>query len=197
MCMCCIVLSICSGPHCAISQLHSNRPPLPDVPAVYFVSPNLTNVRRIAQDLEKGLYESYHLNFVEPLPRALLEELAAAVARDGTGELVDQVSVASFQYARGVLIRYSIRVQVSDQYLSFIAPSPSLFSILPPPTAAPASAPNAAPGPATPSHPCSSYALLNSPSSTEQQIEEEIERIATGLFSVVVTMGASYLPMCM
>ncbi|KAI0801146.1 Sec1-like protein [Fomes fomentarius] len=149
-------------------QLHSNRPPLPDVPAVYFVSPNLTNVRRIAQDLEKGLYESYHLNFVEPLPRALLEELAAAVARDGTGELVDQVL---------------------DQYLSFIAPSPSLFSILPPPTAAPAPAPNAATGPATPSHPCSSYALLNSPSSTEQQIEEEIERIATGLFSVVVTMG--------
>lgn len=73
------------------SQLHSNRPPLPDVPAVYFVSPNLANVRRIAEDLEKGLYESYHLNFVEPLQRALLEELAAVVARDGTGELVEQV----------------------------------------------------------------------------------------------------------
>lgn len=61
------------------------------MPAVYFVSPTLTNIRRIAQDLEKGLYESYHLSFVEPLPRALLEELAAAVARDGTGELVEQV----------------------------------------------------------------------------------------------------------
>ena len=73
------------------SQLHSNRPPLPNVPAVYFVSPNLANVRRIAQDLETGLYESYHLNFVEPLPRSLLEELAAVVARDGTGELVEQV----------------------------------------------------------------------------------------------------------
>ncbi|KAI0756876.1 Sec1-like protein [Daedaleopsis nitida] len=149
-------------------QLHSNRPPLPDVPAVYFVSPNIANIRRIVQDLEKGLYESYHLNFVEPLPRALLEELAAAVARDGSGELVEQVL---------------------DQYLSFISPSPSLFSLLPPPTAAPASAPNAAPGPSTPSPPHSSYALLNSPASTEQQIEEEIERIATGLFSVVVTMG--------
>ena len=72
-------------------QLHSNRPPLPDVPAVYFVSPTLANIRRIAQDLEKGLYESFHLNFVEPLPRALLEDLAAAVAKDGTGELVEQV----------------------------------------------------------------------------------------------------------
>ncbi|EMD41860.1 hypothetical protein CERSUDRAFT_110420 [Gelatoporia subvermispora B] len=150
-------------------QLHSNRPPLPDVPAVYFVSPTLNNIRRIAQDLEKGLYETFHLNFVEPLPRALLEELAAIVARDGTGELVEQVL---------------------DQYLSFIAPSPSLFSLLPPPTAASASAstPNAAPTPG-PSQSHSTYAVLNSPSSSEQQIEEEIERVASGLFSVVVTMG--------
>ncbi|KAI0375118.1 Sec1-like protein [Pilatotrama ljubarskyi] len=149
-------------------QLHSNRPPLSDVPAVYFVSPTLANIRRIAQDLEKGLYESFHLNFVEPLPRALLEELAAAVARDGTGDFVEQVL---------------------DQYLSFISPSPSLFSLLPPPNTAPASAPNTSAGPSAPSLPHSTYAVLNSPASTEQQIEEEIERVATGLFSVVVTMG--------
>ena len=30
-------------------QLHSSRPPLPDVPAVYFVSPTLANIRRIAE----------------------------------------------------------------------------------------------------------------------------------------------------
>lgn len=74
------------------------RPALPDVPAVYFVSPTLANIRRIAEDLEKGLYESYHLNFVDPLSRALLEELAAAVAKDGTGDLVAQVSF-SFVYS--------------------------------------------------------------------------------------------------
>lgn len=77
-------------------QLHSLRPPLPDVPAVYFVSPTLANIRRIAEDLDKSLYESFHLNFVEPLPRALLEELAAAVARGGTGESVEQVSHNAF-----------------------------------------------------------------------------------------------------
>ncbi|KAF7979442.1 hypothetical protein HWV62_42592 [Athelia sp. TMB] len=143
-------------------QLHSLRPPLTDVPAVYFVSPTLANVRRISEDLEKGLYESFHFNFVEPLPRALLEELASAVAKDGTGDLVEQVL---------------------DQYLSFIAPSPSLFSLLPPPPA-PSAQPTAAPP-----KPHFSYAVLNSPSSAEQQIEEEIERIASGLFSAVVTMG--------
>ncbi|KAF8921887.1 Sly1 vesicle trafficking sec1-like protein [Mucidula mucida] len=144
-------------------QLHSMRPPLPDVPAVYFVSPTLANVRRIAEDLEKSLYESFHLNFVEPLPRSLLEELAASVARDGSGDLVEQVM---------------------DQYLSFIAPSPSLFSLLPPPPIASTST-----NPPTTTIPQSTYAILNSPSSTEQQIEAEIERVASGLFSAIATLG--------
>ncbi|KIM70335.1 hypothetical protein SCLCIDRAFT_1207666 [Scleroderma citrinum Foug A] len=141
-------------------QLHSTRPPLPDVPAIYFVSPTLANIRRIAEDLDKCLYESFHLNFVEPLPRALLEDLAASVASAATGELVEQVV---------------------DQYLSFIAPSSSLFSLLlPPPSQQPGSSP-----------PKLHYAynLLNSPASTEQQIDAEIERIAIGLFSAVVTAG--------
>ncbi|KIP10124.1 hypothetical protein PHLGIDRAFT_11513 [Phlebiopsis gigantea 11061_1 CR5-6] len=149
-------------------QLHSARPPLADVPAVYFVSPTLANIKRIAYDLEKNLYESFHLNFVEPLPRALLEELAAAVARDGSGELVEQVV---------------------DQYLSFIAPSPSLFSLVPPPAATPSTTPGTPGASAPPTEVHYSYTTLNSPSSTEQDIEAEIERIATGLFSVVATMG--------
>lgn len=43
------------------------------------------------EDLQKGLYESFHINFSEPLSRSLLEELAASVARDGTEELVSEV----------------------------------------------------------------------------------------------------------
>lgn len=147
-------------------QLHSPRPPLPDVPAVYFVSPTLANIRRIAEDLEKSLYESFYLNFVEPLPRALLEELAASVARDGTGDSVEQVL---------------------DQYLSFIAPSPSLFSLLPAPP--PQSTMVSPAGQTTAPTAHSTYTILNSPSSTEQQIEAEIERIASGLFSAIATMG--------
>ncbi|THH33124.1 hypothetical protein EUX98_g1077 [Antrodiella citrinella] len=148
-------------------QLHTSRPPLPDVPAVYFVSPTLANVKRIAEDLQKGLYESFHLNFIEPLPRALLEELAASAARDDTGEFIEQVV---------------------DQYLSFISPSSSLFSLTPtPPKATPAT-----PGPSAPPLPVSedhtTYTKLNSPSSTEQEIEEEIERVANGLFCVIATM---------
>jgi Sec1 family len=70
------------------------------VPAIYFVAPTLANIRRIAQDLQRDLYESFHLNFSEPLPRSLLEELAAVVAKDGTNELVDQVSSQRKRFGR-------------------------------------------------------------------------------------------------
>lgn len=36
-------------------QLHSNRPPLADVPAVYFVSPTIANIRRIAEVCDLSL----------------------------------------------------------------------------------------------------------------------------------------------
>lgn len=156
------------------------RPPLPDVPAVYFVAPTLANIRRISEDLDKCLYESFHLNFVEPLPRALLEELAASVAASGTGELVEQVGLLT---VRGDFHTDRPLHQVVDQYLSFIAPSPSLFSLL-----SPLPSPGAQAGPSQPK-PHYSYKLLNSPSSTEQQIENEIERVANGIFSAVVTAG--------
>ena len=60
---------------------------------------------------------------------------------------------------------------------------------MPPPIPAPHQASNATASPSTAPQSHSAYALLNSPSSTEQQIEEEIERVASGIFSVVVTLG--------
>jgi hypothetical protein len=154
-------------------QLHSNRPAIPDVPAVYLVAPTLRNIKRIAEDLSASLYDSFHLNFTSPLPRAILEEFAASVARDGSGDLV---------------------TEVLDQYLNFLTPSPSLFSLLPPlSTPTPSQPPSQSTSSLTPSTDStksfSSYTLLNSPKSSDQAIEDEVERIASGLFSVIVTLG--------
>lgn len=79
-----------------------------DVPAVYFVSPTLANIKRISEDLKQCLYESFHFNFVEPLPRALLEELAASAAKDGTGDLIEQVCRQIF-YLPSILITPDVR----------------------------------------------------------------------------------------
>lgn len=97
-------------------QLHSDRPALPDVPAIYFVSPTSENIARIAKDVGTGLYESTYINFTSALSRALLEELAQAIARTGGGAQVRQVY---------------------DQFLDYIVLQPSLFQLLPQARAAP------------------------------------------------------------
>jgi sec1 family domain-containing protein 1 len=84
--------------------------------------------------------------------------------------------------------------KVLDQYLSFVTPSPQLFSLLP--SSPPAAPTSTAPQPSVQGGDASSlptdstsYYLLNAPSTTEQAIEAEVDRIANGLFSVVVTSG--------
>lgn len=87
-------------------------------------------------------------------------------------------------------------LQVFDQHLDFLVLSPSLFSLSPSlstPTystssVAAASADSSLPSPAVER---STYEKLNDPRATESDIEEVTDRVARGLFSVLVTMGAS------
>ncbi|XP_055685415.1 protein sly1 homolog isoform X2 [Lutzomyia longipalpis] len=59
-------------------QLHSDRDSIPDVPAIYFCAPTDENLGRICQDFQNGLYDVYHLNFISPISRQKLEDLASA-----------------------------------------------------------------------------------------------------------------------
>ncbi|XP_055712245.1 protein sly1 homolog [Phlebotomus papatasi] len=59
-------------------QLHSARDSIPDVPAIYFCAPTDENLGRICQDFQNGLYDVYHLNFISPISRQKLEDLASA-----------------------------------------------------------------------------------------------------------------------
>ena len=127
------------------------------------------------QDLNPPLYSSYHLSFTSALPRSLLEELASSIlANDASG-------------STGQLI-----TSVHDQFLDFLVPSPNLFSLLPrretKPEANGVSKKGAAPKEKeVEGRP--SYVVLNDPRANELDIEEEIDRVAKGLFSVIVTMG--------
>ncbi len=60
-------------------QLDSERQPIPDVPAIYFLQPSEDAVARVVQDAQLGLYDTLHLNFTTHLSRPLLEKLAAGV----------------------------------------------------------------------------------------------------------------------
>ncbi|XP_061631333.1 sec1 family domain-containing protein 1 isoform X2 [Phyllopteryx taeniolatus] len=86
--------------------LHSDRDPIPDVPAVYFVMPSEENVDRICQDLRSQLYESYYLNFISAISRSKLEDVAgAALAANAVGQIA----------------------KVYDQYLNFITLEDDMF----------------------------------------------------------------------
>jgi hypothetical protein len=82
---------------------------------------------------------------------------------------------------------------VHDQFLDFLVPSPNLFSLLPRreikqdangTVGKKGQAPKEREVEGRPS-----YVVLNDPRASELDIEEEVERVAKGLFSVAVTMG--------
>ncbi|XP_058446351.1 protein sly1 homolog [Malaya genurostris] len=87
-------------------QIHSDRDSIPDVPAIYFCAPTEENLGRIAQDFQNGLYDVYHLNFISPISRQRLEDLAAAALQAGC--------VANIH-------------KVYDQYVNFITLEDDMF----------------------------------------------------------------------
>lgn len=87
-------------------QLHSDRDSIPEVPAIYFCAPTDENLGRIGQDLQNGLYDIYHLNFISPITRQKMEDLAVAALLGGVVSNIHRVF---------------------DQYLNFISLEDDLF----------------------------------------------------------------------
>lgn len=89
-------------------DLHSDRMPVPDVTAIYFVRPSEENVSRICADMAAGLYEAMELNAIAPLSAAHIDRLA--------GEALAHGCVARIR-------------SIHDQYLGFVSLEPHLFSL--------------------------------------------------------------------
>ena len=87
-------------------NLHSDRDPIPDVPAIYFVMPTEENIQRICRDLNNQLYEAYYFNFISAVSRQKLEDIASAAIQSNA---VAQV------------------VKIVDQYLNFISLEDDFF----------------------------------------------------------------------
>jgi len=127
--------------------ISSEREPIPDVPAVYFVEPTRSNLSIIAEDCAKRLYSRVHLNFVTKLDRSLMEEFAKIVVQ---ANCLDAIA------------------SVHDQYLDFMCLERNLFSL---------------------SNKNDSYVAMNGGGVTEQGMENYMEEIAYGLYSVVGSLG--------
>lgn len=91
--------------HTLIKQ---DRAPLPDVSAVYFITPTEENIDLIVKDIKEEKYSEYYINFTSTLNRDLLEKLAQEIALIGQADKIKQVF---------------------DQYLDFVVTEPELFSL--------------------------------------------------------------------
>lgn len=81
----------------ANSPLHSpdrtssSSSSIPDVPAIYFGLPNDENVERICRDIQSDLYGSFYLNFIRPVPRSKIEDIASAVLSSSDTKCVNKI----------------------------------------------------------------------------------------------------------
>ena len=97
--------------------LHSERDAVPDVPAVYFCLPSEENLERINRDLESGLYGRFFFNFISPIPRQKLEDLATFALQNNVVAQVRKKYYELYFYLRTLLIWYP-KGSVS-QFLNF------------------------------------------------------------------------------
>lgn len=107
--------------------LDSEREPIPDVPAIYFLQPTRSNIKRLGEDCARGLYETYYINFAPSIPRPLLEELAAITLESGTAS---QVSKVVDQYVNFVSLEEDFfSLQIENSFVKLNGPSATDSSV--------------------------------------------------------------------
>jgi len=89
-------------------DISTHRDAVPDVAAIYFVSPSGEAVEHIAADVTRRLYDAFHLNFASPIPRPLMETLAQRCVAS------DSVRAVS---------------KLFDHSCSFVSLEPNLFTL--------------------------------------------------------------------
>jgi len=69
----------------------SDRDSIPEVPVIYFVMPTEENITRICQDFKNQLYDNFYLNFITPVSRVKLEDLAATAIQANVASSINKV----------------------------------------------------------------------------------------------------------
>jgi len=101
-------------------MLHSHRDTIPDAPCVYFCLPTEDNLRRLGQDLDSHLYGSYYYNFISPISRMKLEDLATSALQAGCDDLIQRLFD---QYTNFICLESDMFClkQPSDESLSYLS----------------------------------------------------------------------------
>lgn len=133
--------------------LDSDREPIPDVPAVYFVRPTKANLDRIARDASRQLYASARINSCGRMSRSQMEDFASLVVTTGGLGQIESLT---------------------DNYVDFVSLEERLFHL----------------------GAKESYVTYNHSAASEAEMEQSMEAVCSGLFSVVATLGALPIIRC-
>lgn len=77
--------------------LDSDREQISDAAAVYFVMPSRENIDRICRDCSAQLYDNYYFNFITPISREMLEQLAKMAVETNSVSQISKVIVSLLQ----------------------------------------------------------------------------------------------------
>ncbi len=100
--------------------LHSDREPIPDVPAIYFVQPTPENLSAIARDCSKHLYQRAHLHFSTRIERPVMEEFARLVVNTGGLDNITSVHDQFVEFA--CLENRLFSLNVAESYVLYNNP---------------------------------------------------------------------------
>ena len=99
--------------------LDSKREPIYDAVVIYFVTPTQEAIARISRDLHSHLYSSYYFNFITPISRPLLEDLAKAAVASGCANQIAKVTSIHAIWTRSrVYVNPSVSPSLSSLSLS-------------------------------------------------------------------------------
>ena len=146
------------------------RDPVPDVPAIYLCQPTDKNIARIGEDLQNGLYGSYYFNFISPISRQKLEDLASLAIQSNA---VTQI------------------IKVVDQYINFISLENEMFMLKKGEKQDKDSLTESKQDVLD-----ASYYSLNRSESTDSDMEAILSQVVDGLFAVCVTLGTVPIIRC-
>ncbi|KII64716.1 Sec1 family domain-containing protein 1 [Thelohanellus kitauei] len=87
-------------------QFESQRDPIDECAAIYFIEPSEDNLKRLCSDLTNQLYPKFYISFIKPIHRVQLEYLAQTTMEFGCKSLIKKIF---------------------DEYLHFISLSSNMF----------------------------------------------------------------------
>lgn len=84
---------------CLTLKLNEQKTPMPDVMAIYMITPTSSNFKLILKDMQNDIYENYSINFIEKPDDSLFEDFLASIIKLDKYDKINNVHVFPIKYS--------------------------------------------------------------------------------------------------